>query len=111
MTPVAAGDTMLNAVIALSDERGPVLELHDARDKDKIIKNMRTKNKIFKILDKRTNEPVTIQLYNKRKSTWLVFPSVSLGNLTEIEKENFVIVEYEIVEKRRFNINKEILES
>ena len=72
---------------------------------------MRTKNKIFKILDKRTNEPVTIQLYNKRKSTWLVFPSVSLGNLTEIEKENFVIVEYEIVEKRRFNINKEILES
>jgi len=37
MTPVAAGDTMLNTVITFSDERISGLELHDARDKDKII--------------------------------------------------------------------------
>ena len=48
MTPVAAtGDTMLNAVIEFSDDKSAGMEVHDARDKDKIIKNMRTKNLYF----------------------------------------------------------------
>jgi hypothetical protein len=49
MTPVAGGDTftMLNAIISFSCDAGPVPELHDARDKDKIIKNMRTKDLHF----------------------------------------------------------------
>ena len=64
-------------------------------------------NKVFKIFNKSNDEQVSLQLYCKSKSSWLVFPSVALSQLTQKERDKYYVVEFEMVAKKKFDTNKQ----